>query len=92
MTSQDNYDKINRTIDGDYVFFGGHYEIQEARDIMRKEEYFDDEEIMKFNKVEFIWLHFGFITNEGEELTNGWKCLDEEPKDKRGCIKATIVK
>lgn len=51
----------------------------------------EDENIEKVNKVEHIWIHFGFITNYDGERDNGWKVLDKEPVNKKGVIKATMV-
>ena len=91
MAWTDKYDKINRTFDGDIAVFGDHYSIDESRQIMREEFWDEYSEIDKYKKVEHVWLHFGFITNDDGEKSSGWKILDNEPKDKRGCIKATMV-
>ena len=91
MAWQDKYDKINTTFDGDVAVFGDHYSIEDAKKIMNKEEWDDESEINKFKRIEHVWLHFGFITNDDGERDTGWKVLDNEPKDKRGCIKATMV-
>ena len=91
MSWAKEYDKINTTFDGDLAVFGDHYSIKEAKEIMNKEEWDDETEINKFKKVGHVWLHFGFITNDDGERSSGWKVLDKEPKDKRGCIKATMV-
>lgn len=60
---------------------------------MLKEDGWDDEsQIEKKSNVEHVWLHFGFITNDDGEKDSGWKVLSEEPKNRQGCIKATMVK
>lgn len=91
MTWEKKYDKINRTWEGDVGIFGNHYNLQEAKDIMDKEKWDDISEINKLKRVEHVWLHFGFVCDNDGEIVNGWKVLDNEPENKRGCIKATMV-
>ena len=91
MTWQDKYDKVNSTFDGQVAVFGNHYSLEEAKTICNQEEYDDESEINKFVDVEYVWLRFGFLTNDDGELDRGWKILDEKPKSIRGCIKATML-
>jgi len=88
----DKYDIVNRSYDGDIVLFGQHYSLERAKEIMIHEEYNSPGEIRKYNRVDHVWLRFGFITNEFDEgIINGWSILGSEPKTKRGVIKATIM-
>ena len=86
-----NYDKINHTFDGDVAIFGDHYSIEQSRNLMKAEKWDDDSKIMEFTEIEHIWIHFGFVRNDDGERTSGWIVLDKEPKNKQGCIKATMV-
>ena len=88
MSWIEHYDMINYSFEGDTVLFGGHYSTEVAKRIMESEGL----NIRECTDPEYIWIRFGFIRDiDDGELINGWHILEFEPKNKRGCIRGTIV-
>lgn len=86
MSWKDKYDSINHTWDGDNICFGGHYNTQELREIIEKDNW---DEPKDWEAGMHIYIRFQLVSDENGELTNGWMVLSDKPKFMSGCIEAT---
>ena len=83
--------EIRTSWDGDLCISGNHYSLEECKEILKKDEWDDEEEINKFKSVQHIWIRCGFVCSpEDGEVINGWNEIPE-PKNKKGCKKATML-
>ena len=90
MSWKDKYHRINSTSDGDLIIFGVHCTLDEAKEILKEDEWDDDKYIEEFDTVHQGYIHFGLVHID-DETTSGWTFHEGKQKSMKGKIKATIV-
>ena len=82
MSWRKRFDVCSMDDNGDLIIIGGHYNLEESRNIIYEENY---DEPKDWSSPIDIYVHFGLINFEGE-VTNGFT---EHSDYKKGRIKAT---
>ena len=86
MTWKEKYDLFNMSYDGDLFLFGGHYNTEQMRELMKKENY---DEPLDYKVKEHSWARFSFLTNYDGERASGWSIIEDKPNSLKGCIEVT---